>query len=486
MKNIICIYICFLYLFFGIAQDNPWFLGYGAGAPGTNGVKMSFIGDTFNLENEHRIIGGFIGTASFSDTLSNLLFYTNGIVICNTNYDTMPHGNDMPIHHTLNDIKEVGYTFPNTLCALRSPSNPKQYYLLHPYLQGDTILSYVYVMWHYYSLIDMDMENGLGDVAIQNQVFQNDTTTLGTMAAVRHANGRDWWIVFNKFMSNEYYTYLLDPSGFSGPVIQKPGNAATPTLETFGFAQFTPDGTKYIHDAFNYGIKIIDFDRCTGLFSSNPTIIPFKFTIGSIIISPNSQVLYKMAIDSLFQYDLTASDVAASKQCVAVSDGFMIGNYAANFYNPGLAPNGKIYIGSRNGIGMLHVIDKPDILGSACNVIQHGVLLPMPNATVPTPPNYHLGVLSGSACDTITSYPSAVIREQVKVYPNPAKEMLYIEMPPTMQQATFGLQDITGKELLRQQIGSKATILVGKLPKGLYFYHVITDKQQSYGKLIIE
>ena len=68
-----------------------------------------------------------------------------------------------------------------------------------------------------------------------------------------------------------------------------------------------------------------------------------------------------------------------------------------------LAPNGKIYITvpstrSRH----LHMIDQPDSLGVACNVIQRGLELPYYHwFNMPSFPNYRLGPLAGSPCDTL-------------------------------------------------------------------------------------
>ncbi|HRF38555.1 MAG TPA: hypothetical protein PK198_07190, partial [Saprospiraceae bacterium] len=71
------------------------------------------------------------------------------------------------------------------------------------------------------------------------------------------------------------------------------------------------------------------------------------------------------------------------------------------FYLAQLAPDGKIYINSNNGVRYLHVINQPDSLGLACDVCQHCVELPSINAlSLPNFPNYRLHHLEGSPCDT--------------------------------------------------------------------------------------
>ena len=53
-------------------------------------------------------------------------------------------------------------------------------------------------------------------------------------------------------------------------------------------------------------------------------------------------------------------------------------------------------------VNTLHVIHSPDLPGSDCRFEQHGVQLPtLNNTTLPNFPNYRLGPLDGSPCDTL-------------------------------------------------------------------------------------
>jgi PKD repeat protein len=61
-----------------------------------------------------------------------------------------------------------------------------------------------------------------------------------------------------------------------------------------------------------------------------------------------------------------------------------------------------------NGVAYLHVINEPDSLGLACEVCQHCVELPSVNSfSMPNFPNYRLGHLEGSPCDTLRAPPVA-------------------------------------------------------------------------------
>jgi len=118
--------------------------------------------------------------------------------------------------------------------------------------------------------------------------------------------------------------------------------------------------------------------------------------------------MYVSAWDHIYQFDLQASNITPSRDTVAVYDGFEapIGNttYQTRFYLMQNTPNGKIYI-SCPGVNSryLHVIDQLDSAGVACNVLQHHIELPAYNLLgLPNLPNFRLGALPGSPCDTLS------------------------------------------------------------------------------------
>jgi PKD repeat protein len=76
--------------------------------------------------------------------------------------------------------------------------------------------------------------------------------------------------------------------------------------------------------------------------------------------------------------------------------------FPTNFFAGQLAPDGRIYITASNGSDIFHVIHRPDEPGAASLVEQHGIRLPTYNASsIPVFPNFRLGPVDGSACDTL-------------------------------------------------------------------------------------
>jgi hypothetical protein len=123
------------------------------------------------------------------------------------------------------------------------------------------------------------------------------------------------------------------------------------------------------------------------------------------------------------------NDIPTSVDTIAKYDGYKrpLGSY---FDEEQLAPDGKIYISCGNSEADYHVINNPNGKGDSCNFVQHGLLLPTLSSCVPSFPNYRLGALQGSPCDTISglSELARAAKEQIiKVYPNPATDYVIVD-----------------------------------------------------------
>jgi hypothetical protein len=100
---------------------------------------------------------------------------------------------------------------------------------------------------------------------------------------------------------------------------------------------------------------------------------------------------------------MEANDISESRFVVASYDGFLTEHgLNTTFYQQILGPDGRIYMTSTNGSRYLHIIRNPENLGFDCNVLQHSITLPTVHAwAVPNFPNYRLGPVDGSICDTL-------------------------------------------------------------------------------------
>jgi len=340
------------------------------------------------------------GNSSLCDSMGNLLFFTNGEKVYNANYALMSNGNN------LNATNQNGIYQPQGALSLPFPAHNNWYRVLVSEIKvfSPQLVTGVKL---YDNLVEVNPSTPqVSEVLLKNQVMIEDSLEYGQVTAVKHANGRDWWVLVPESHSNRYYTMLLDPTGLSLVDTQAVGDIFYAGL---GQAVFSPDGTKYVRAN---GIKtttptdlyIYDFDRCTGkLF--NPIHLEYEnwgFGTGCAI-SPNSRFLYAINANYIFQYDLQATDIAASKTLVAEWDGYVHEvSFATTFGTAQLAPDGKIYICTAFSTPLLHVIEYPDRKGVACQIHQRAIHLPNYNDySIPNFPNFRLGPIDGSACDTL-------------------------------------------------------------------------------------
>ncbi len=338
--------------------------------------------------------------ASICDTLGNLLFYTNGEYIANYLNEKIPGSDTLNPGALFNNVTPYGYRIIQGALILPSPKENEEnlYYVFHEIGEYLTQDLWEHASGLYFTVVDMDMNNGTGGIVSKRNIVIQDTLIHGKLQAVRHANGRDWWILAAEHATNRFYRILLDTAGVHLDGIQSVGNPAHPFASP-GQVAFSPDGSHYarfyaVNLTYGADLDIYDFDRCTGEFY-NPRHAVVKDSCygGGVAFSPNSRFLYVVSTYYLYQFDMWANDIIASKDTVAFFDGFA-DPLPTWFFLAQLGPDGKIYINTRSNGRYLHVIHNPDEPGDACNVEQHAIQLPTYNAwTMPNFPNYRLGAI---------------------------------------------------------------------------------------------
>jgi len=278
---------------------------------------------------------------------------------------------------------------------------------------------------------------------------------MDMLSAVRHANGRDWWVVVPKRKSQDYYVALLDPTGIHPPEVQTLHRAAQMTSFP-GQAVFSPNGKKYATIDVVGQLQVYDFDRCSGQLSNVRHITFPGDTLSGcgVAISPSSRYLYASITTKLYQFDLQAPDLAASRQFIAQWDGhvdFQV--LATTFFQQMLAPDGQIYMMHTNSNKSLHIIHHPDQRGRACDFEQRGVQLLTWNFSMPNFPHFRLFDVPGSSCDILgingPQPPEDILvvvpcAGSIQLYPNPASTMITLELPGC-QGGTLTVYDMMGR-----------------------------------------
>ena len=480
-------------------EDYCWYFGYDPTVGGQwNATELNFNETPAKTSIANGIKVWLRATnASVCDTAGNLLFYTNGIAVFDKSHEIMENGDTLNPGYHYSEHHDYGYVVLQGAIILKDPGDPMQYYLFH--LGAGTHPNYGGGQSpFYYTKIDMRDNGGLGAVVEKNHVLRRGF--MGVVTACRHANGRDWWVMIPDYgaISNSFFTWLLSPAGVEGPFVQEIGDRAMyKNMQDGGVnIAFSPDGSKFARMDIEFGVQLFDFDRCTGLLSNyRKQRFPARISPGSgAAFSPNGRFLYYTSTLQIMQWDTDMGELPEAVDTVAVYDGFGEWNSASTFFLLQNGPDGKIYGNCTSTVPRLHVIHEPDKKGIACNVEQHGIQLYGRNAfSLPHFPNYRLGKLEGSACDTLSSVhtPGQRPEEIARVYPNPAKDRLTITYSiHNSGSYCFEIRDAAGKLHFEKAWDvplQEQSFSLGALPAGIYIYTLrLENGRTQSGKLVIE
>jgi Secretion system C-terminal sorting domain len=395
-------------------EASQWMIGYVGGVPvgsPDTGFARTF-GCTrmdFNYSPPDTIRTRFdlstgLTATSMSDSGGHLMFYTNGVQVYNAQHQLMDNGdslNPSAVQYWFNtSIPVDGYRSQQGIITMAKPGSHHLYYLFH--VLADTSNDISIRLYHsklLYTTIDMSLNGGLGKVITKNQVLITDTIGY-SLSACRHANGRDWWLMVSERDTNCFYRVLIDSTG---PHVQPTKICIGSTVPKSQLSQtcFSPDGKWYAHFSTNGGIDIFKFNRCTGGLSQAinypvPEVLDSFWLGTAVAFSPNSRYLYAALSYKLYQFDLWATNIPASKVTVGLHDGFNEVHTvnSTTFGDMQLGIDGRIYLISGNGSHYMNVIETPDSGGLACHFTQHSYKLPAWNVCMPNYPCYSLGVLT--------------------------------------------------------------------------------------------
>lgn len=401
MKKILAIIVALLpQLCLSQRFDNTWLLGYNNDADTTNlrGIQeITFPdGNLYIRQNPALYRFDFSeSNTSLSDSSGHLLSFTNGVHIGNRELEIMENG-----EYITDALEDLGQIWSQWVLALPMPgAASRQIY----FYQTEAIYPNLICADSLYYLV-VDLQNPPGKVVSRGNLLVADTLAVGKMNAVKHANGRDWWVIVNENNTNAFYVYLVDPTGVN---LRTKEHVEEIVIDGLGQSAFSPDGKHlaYLNTiGASYGsyLYVYDFERCTGTFTKAQQYhFPHDRAGGGCAFSLNSRYLYVNHTTEAYQYDLESADIWSSRIQIAEYDGFL-DPFSTTFYVMQLAPNGKIYASYTNGGSSMHVIHDPDEPGTSCQYQQHGLKLLTRNSySVPTFPNFRLGPLDGSPCDTL-------------------------------------------------------------------------------------
>jgi hypothetical protein len=505
MKQLIFIFFFLLNITSAFSQGRNaiWCFGDSAG--------IDFNGVSANPISSAKVSRG--SCASICDLNGNLLFYSHtrsGASIQNTG---LIYNNQNQLMQNGDSILGQGWYYEMTI--IPDPANDSSYYLFSIGVTNSSLPGL------FYSKIEFDSQNPLGIVTQKNIQLLN-FNMVDCLLAVKHGNGRDWWIIVRKSTfavgssNNSWYVFLISPSGISGGNVQNIG-LLNPTNS--GQLAYDTTSNKICFNNSTSYIGLYDFDRCTGVISNDITIEP-PGTVQphpfywSCEFSPSGQYLYTggwQYNDSsyLWQFDTWAANIPATKTLIWQS------NYPVYYVLGQLkrAPDGNIYLsnGWVDTTGFynfpyqanqyypenmnLSVINSPDSAGSSCNFQPYSFYLGGKRTYwgLPNNPDYELGPVAGSPCDTIVSIaePQAT-SSNLYIYYSPQWQSAFINADK-LKGRTYQLRvmDAMGREVHSESGSLSSTYFTKNLncetfAKGMYVVVMETVKEKLVKKFVVE
>jgi hypothetical protein len=303
----------------------------------------------------------FEGSATMCHrTTGALLFYTNGVSVWDSQHGLMPNGDGIMGVGLNGDASGA-----QSALIIPMPDDTNKYYIFTADQEGYAGTTRGY----HYSIVDMTLNSGRGNVTTTKNV-QLMTTCSEVQTAVKHPNGRDYWVINHGLRNNYFYARLVTPSGISTAVTSQVGTTNYPTNQlSLGNLKASPNGRKLSYTIYNGLVEIYDFDPCTGTVSNAITLK----SVGSgstwaysSSFSPNSKKLYFNHTGALWQYDVSLSSATAIQNSGTLVKDPADSTYT--FYEGGLqlGPDGKIYVRPSYLGALLGIIYYPDTTAAAC------------------------------------------------------------------------------------------------------------------------
>jgi gliding motility-associated-like protein len=329
MKKLL-LYVIFFYvnMYCSAQQYNNWYFGLTAGISFNAAANAA----TPRATNDNAMISDE-GNATISDSLGNLLFYTNGVSVYNKEHEIMLNGDQLNGNLS---------SFQSSI-IVPHPGNKKLYYLF----TSDAVDNN-FANGYQYNIIDITKDAGKGEVISKNNLLIASGTER--LTAVQHSNGIDVWVITNDNYSNIFRSWLITCNGLqTNEIISTSGEVLINLPEkNVGSLKVSPNGKILCQTHFSifeffandHFFQLFDFDNTTGRIS-NPKKIAFpNRQPHSSEFSPNSRLLYLTdpIHNNLLQIDVTlptVSSIMNSLDTIPCQYGF---------YGIQMGPNEKIYM----------------------------------------------------------------------------------------------------------------------------------------------
>ena len=338
--------------------------------------------------NPNTITNAREGSASISDSGGNLLFYTDGISIWDSN-------------HVLQYNQLLGNpSSTQSAIIVPDPANNNQYYIFT--VDGS---SHANPPWNHFDGVRVNINNLSTPTPIFPNILPRPSNAgfspVEKVVAVQHANCRDFWIITIVQIGTDiinptpphnpvtnapgtFRVFLVDPSG-----VTHVGDTPTPPnvqIGEGGYMKGSPNGQFLaLANSGNANVLVYPFNNATGSISIpgqmiiNAPATGTRTNVYGVEFSPDSNLIYYSNLvlrntgNSALVWQVDFMNSLNSLQVGSFNTNANAGRYQIGALQLGI--DGVIYI-AKDGDTTLGAILNPNTVGIGCNVSNSVINLP--------------------------------------------------------------------------------------------------------------
>lgn len=304
-----------------------------------------------------------------SNAAGQLLFYSNGKQVMTAGNTVMPNGNGILGNYTFG-TNPIG-SATQGVAIVPAIGNNSLYYLFT--LDPSEFASAGMQTYMRYSVIDMSLNGGMGDVVAGQKNIVIDSGMGEKMIAVRGA-GCSVWVIAHKINAPEFHAFRVSATGVNTvPVVSVSGAPAAGGNPHAYYKMIATSNDSLLVNTCINGTELHDFNKSTGVISNARTILtgPGELNYGAAF-SPDDKKLYLTRFG--VRHGLAQYDLSLLPNMTAVNGSRILLDTLIDMYDARLGPDGKIYMMS--GGGNINRINSPNLPGTACGYTLSALFLP--------------------------------------------------------------------------------------------------------------
>lgn len=355
MKNIIILFFTLFLPVVGSAQAmeaSIWYFGENAGLSFQSDYPTALTNGALNTKE---------GCASICNYEGQLQFYTDGCSVYNRNHRKMPNGFGLKGH----------YSASQSATIVPKPGSRTEYYIFTVACMEENLADGLC-----YSLVDMTLDNGLGDIVPGEKNIQIVPYTCEKVTAIEHNDCQSFWVITKMFGNSEFRSYRVSNEGVDlNPIISTTGTPVNDLTYSQGCLKVSHDGKWLVSVDNELGVDFHHFDNSNGLLTH---VLSFTSALNLVGVefSPNNTLVYISESEdntpNIYQYDLSSDDpTTILNSRIALKHNIPAGFEPVCLQ---LGPDNRIYVGLF-GSEFLARINKPDLSGNRCDLEEYAVYL---------------------------------------------------------------------------------------------------------------